>query len=26
MYSLTADPQPGDPGFWEWAKTNLPKK
>jgi len=24
MYILTADPKPGDPGFWEWHRTNNP--
>jgi hypothetical protein len=23
MYT-TADPKPGDPGFWDWVKTNKP--
>jgi len=23
MYTTT-DPKPGDPGFWDWVKTNKP--
>ena len=24
MNTTTVDPKPGDPGFWEWHRTNKP--